>query len=108
VAGLQDWKKLGRWAEAGGGYQIRSPLNARFASSNPRDPASWRRLAKREGPRPGGVVQRRIVNVVPAYGGVSRTHGAALPELPFPKLLEGEAPAGLWEVLAGQVESLGF
>ncbi|WP_431878438.1 ImmA/IrrE family metallo-endopeptidase [Amycolatopsis sacchari] len=109
VAGFQDWKKLGRWAEAGGGYQIRSPVNARFASSNPRDPASWRRLVKRERPRPGEVVQRRIVNVVPAYvWDVSRTHGAALPELPSPKLLEGAAPAGLWEGLAGQVESLGF
>lgn len=109
VAGFQDWKKLGRWAEAGGGYQIRSPINARFASANPRDPSSWRRLAKREAPRPGEVVKRRIVGVVPAWvWDVSRTHGAPLPELPSPKLLEGEAPAGLWEGLAAQVELLGF
>lgn len=109
VAGFQDWKKLGRWAEAGGGYQIRSPVNARFASSNPADPSSWRRLAKREKPRPGEVVRRRMVGVVPAWvWDVSRTHGAALPERPSPKLLEGEAPTGLWEGLAAQVKSLGF
>ena len=39
---------------------------------------------------------------------MSRTHGAELPESPSPKLLEGEAPAGLWEGLASQVESLGY
>ncbi|MBS1698387.1 MAG: serine/arginine repetitive matrix protein 2 [Actinobacteria bacterium] len=109
VAGYTDWKKLGRWAEAGGGYQIRSPVNARFATATPGNPESWRRLGKRERPRPGEVVRRRIVNVVPAYvWDVTRTHGAPLPEQPSPKLLEGEAPAGLWEGLAAQVESLGF
>lgn len=109
VAGFQDWKKMGRWAEAGGGYEIRAPVRVRFATATPRDPASWRRLTKGEKPRPGEVVQRRIVSVVPAHvWDVSRTHGAELPELPSPKLLEGEAPAGLWEGLAAQVESLGY
>lgn len=109
VAGFQDWKKMGRWAEAGGGYEIRAPVRVRFATATPKDPASWRRLAKGQSPRPGEVVQRRIVNVVPAYvWDVSRTHGAPLPELPSPKLLEGEAPAGLWDGLADQVESLGY
>lgn len=109
VAGYEDWKKLGRWAEKGGGYQIRGPVKARYASATPNDPASWRRLAKRETPRPGEVVRRRMVGVVPAWvWDVSRTHGAPLPELPNPVLPEGEAPAGLWEGLAAQVESLGF
>lgn len=92
VAGFQDWKKMGRWAEAGGGYEIRAPVRVRFATATPKDPASWRRLTKGEKPRPGEVVQRRIVSVVPAHvWDVSRTHGAELPELPTPKLLEGEA-----------------
>ncbi len=109
VAGFQDWKKLGRFAEAGGGYLIRSPVNARFASATPRDPSSWRRLAKGEHATQGEKVERRIVGVVPAWvWDVSRTHGAPLPELPGPTLLEGEAPAGLWDGLAAQAESLGF
>ncbi len=40
--------------------------------------------------------------------GTCREHTAPLPELPTPKLLAGEAPAGLWEGLAAQVESLGY
>ncbi len=96
VAGYADWRKMGRWAEAGGGYEIRSPVKVRFATATPRDPASWRRLRKGESPRPGEVVQRRMVNMVPAHvWDVSRTYGAPLPELPSPKVLEGEAPAGL-------------
>ena len=109
VAGYKDWRKMGRWAEAGGGYEIRSPVKVRFATATPKDPTSWRRLAKGQSPRPGEVVQRRTVNMIPAHvWDVSRTHGAPLPELPSPKLLEGEAPAGLWEGLAAQVESLGY
>ena len=109
AAGFQDWKKMGRWAEAGGGYEIHAPVRVRFATATPKDPASWRRLTKGEKPRPVEVVQRRIVSVVPAHvWDVSRTHGAELPESPSPKLLEGEAPAGLWEGLASQVESLGY
>ena len=109
VAGYGDWRKMGRWPEKDGGYRIRGPVKARFASATPRDPASWRRLGKWEKPRPGEVVRRRIVSVVPAYvWDVSRTHGDPLPELPRPRLLEGEAPAGLWEGLAEQAESLGF
>ena len=109
VAGFNDWRKMGRWPEKDGGYRIRGPVKARFASATPRDPASWRRLGKQEKPRPGEVVRRRIVSVVPAYvWDVSRTHGDPLPELPRPKLLEGDAPAGLWEGLTEQAESLGF
>lgn len=109
VAGYKDWKKMGRWAEAGGGYEIRAPVKVRFATATPKDPASWRRLARGQTPRPGEVVQRRIVSVIPTHvWDVSRTHGAELPEFPSPKLLEGDAPTGLWEGLAGQVESLGY
>lgn len=109
VAGYNDWRKMGRWPEKGGGYQIRGPVKAREASATPGDPTSWRRLRQKEKPRPGEVVRRRMVNVVPAWvWDVSRTHGAPLPELPTPKLLEGGEPAGLRQGLLGQIEDLGF
>lgn len=44
VAGYNDWRKMGRWPEKDGGYRIRGPVKARFASATSRDPASWRRL----------------------------------------------------------------
>lgn len=109
VAGYRDWEKLGRFPEAGGGYRIRSPYKARFASATPDDPMSWRRLAKGEKPKAGEAVQRRMAGVVPAFvWDVSRTHAAPVPELPSPKLLTGEAPAGLREGLIAQIEDQGF
>lgn len=50
-----------------------------------------------------------MVGVRPAYvWDVSQTSGDVLPELPEPRILEGEAPAGLWLGLAAQVEERGF
>lgn len=50
-----------------------------------------------------------MVGVRPAYvWDASQTSGEPIPEPPAPKLLEGEAPAGLWEGLAKQVEERGF
>ena len=39
---------------------------------------------------------------------VSQTSGSPLPQQPAPALLAGQAPAGLWDVLAEQVTSRGF
>jgi hypothetical protein len=39
---------------------------------------------------------------------VSQTSGEPIPERPRPRLLAGEAPAGLWEGLAAQVREHGF
>src|SRR5207248_8699868 len=38
----------------------------------------------------------------------SQTHGDPLPEAPTPKLLEGEAPAGLGRSVTGMIEAAGY
>ena len=68
VAGYRQWQTLGRQVEKGqAGYQILAPVTGRFASSNPADAESWRRLGKGEKPRPGEVVRSRMITVKPAY-----------------------------------------
>lgn len=110
VAGYKQWQELGRQVQKGQpGYQILAPVTGRFASPQPSDPDSWRRLNKFEKPRPGEVVRSKMVGVRPAYvWDVSQTDGAPLPELPSPMILTGEAPAGLWNGLKAQVEVAGF
>ncbi|MGP5054428.1 ArdC-like ssDNA-binding domain-containing protein [Brachybacterium paraconglomeratum] len=110
VAGYKQWQQLGRQVAKGqAGYQILAPVTGRFASSQPADPESWRRLNRGEKPKPGEVVRTRMVGVRPAYvWDASQTSGDPIPEPPAPKLLEGDAPAGLWEGLAGQVRAAGF
>lgn len=110
VAGYKQWQQLGRQVDKGqGGYQILAPVTGRFASANPSDPASWYRLGRGEKPKPGEVVRSRMVGAKPAYvWDVSQTSGEPVPEPPAPTLLEGEAPQGLWEGLAEQVEAAGF
>lgn len=110
VAGYKQWQQFGRQVEKGQpGYQILAPVTGRFASTNPADAESWRRLGKGEQPRPGEVVRSKMIAVRPAYvWDASQTSGDPIPEPPAPKLLEGEAPAGLWDGLAAQVQERGF
>ncbi|QEA30070.1 ImmA/IrrE family metallo-endopeptidase [Microbacterium sp. CBA3102] len=110
VAGYKQWQSLGRQVEKGQpGYMIFAPVTGRFASSTPQDAASWRRLGRFEKPKPGEAVRSRMVGAKPAYvWDVSQTAGDPIPERPSPVLLEGEAPEGLWEGLAGLVEAEGF
>jgi hypothetical protein len=110
VAGFRQWESLGRSVERGQrGYMIQAPVTARFASADPSDAASWRKLGFREKPKAGEVVRSRIVNVKPAYvWDVCQTSGDEVPERPVPNLLEGQAPAGLWDGLARLVEAEGF
>ena len=110
VAGYKQWQTLGRQVEKGQpGYQILAPVTGRFASANPADAESWRRLGKGEKPRAGEVVRSKMVGVRPAYvWDASQTSGDPIPEPPAPNLLEGEAPAGLWDGLSEQVEAAGF
>ena len=97
VAGFNQWKQLDRSVDKGqSGYMIYAPVMGRFASKDPSDPMSWRRLQAREKPAAGEVVRSKIVNVKPAYvWDVTQTSGSEIPERPMPRLLEGEAPAGL-------------
>ncbi len=110
VAGFKQWQTLGRQVQKGQpGYMIFAPVTGRFTTATPADAGSWRRLDRGEEPRPGEVVRSRMVGARPAYvWDVSQTAGDPIPEPPAPKLLEGQAPAGLWEGLAAQVEAAGF
>jgi antirestriction protein ArdC len=110
VAGYRQWQQLGRQVERGQpGYMIYAPVTGRFASATPSDESSWRRLSASEQPKPGEVVRSRMVGVRPAYvWDISQTTGDPIPTPPTPQLLEGEAPAGLWDGLAAQVEAAGF
>jgi len=110
VAGYRQWQTLGQQVEKGqAGYQILAPVTGRFASSNPPDAESWRRLGKGEKPRPGEVVRSKMITVRPAYvWDASQTSGEPIPEPPTPTLLEGQAPAGLWDGLADHVRAQGF
>ncbi|WP_454857672.1 ArdC-like ssDNA-binding domain-containing protein [Promicromonospora soli] len=107
VAGFQQWKQLGRSVNAGAkGFQIFAPVSARVAVA---EDGSYRRLAKGEGPDPGEVVKSRMVGVRPTYvWPLALTSGKDIPETPAPKLLTGEAPAGLWTGLAVQVRERGY
>ncbi|MGI9824401.1 ArdC family protein [Agromyces sp. Marseille-Q5079] len=110
VAGFKQWQTLGRRVTTGQhGYAILAPVTARFATSEPTDPSSWRRLASIERPRAGEVVRPKLIGVRPAYvWDVSQTDGRPLPARPAPKLLRGEAPIGLWDALAALVDRSGF
>lgn len=110
VAGFKQWQALGRQVAKGqSGYMIFAPVKGRFASSTPQVAESWRRLGRFEKPKPGEAVRSRLVGVRPAYvWDASQTTGDPIPEPPRPRLLEGEAPDGLWEGLATQVEAEGF
>ncbi|MFT3862373.1 ArdC-like ssDNA-binding domain-containing protein [Micropruina sp.] len=110
VAGYRQWQQLGRQVQKGQpGYMIFAPVTGRFASSTPADSGSWRRLGPREKPKPGETVRARMVGARPAYvWDISQTAGDPIPEPPSPKLLDGGAPAGLWDGLVAQVEVSGF
>lgn len=110
LAGYKQWQSLGRQVAKGQpGYMIFAPVTGRFASTSPSDPLSWRRLDRFEKPKPGEVVRSRMVGARPAYvWDLSQTTGDAVPERPVPRLLEGEAPEGLWEGLASLVEAEGY
>ncbi|MCH6470777.1 ArdC-like ssDNA-binding domain-containing protein [Sinomonas terrae] len=110
VAGYRQWQSLGRQVERGQpGYMIFAPVTGRFASPTPQDAQSWRRLGKFEKPKSGEVVRSCMVGARPAYvWDVSQTAGDPIAERPIPALLEGEAPAGLWEGLAALAEAEGF
>ncbi|WP_232827675.1 ArdC-like ssDNA-binding domain-containing protein [Jiangella endophytica] len=110
VAGFRQWQHLGRSVNGGqSGYAILAPVTRRFATTNPLDADSWRPLDFGEKARPGEVVRTKVVGVKPAYvWDVSQTSGEPIPEQPAPRLLSGQAPEGLWDGLAAQVETAGY
>jgi len=91
VAGFNTWKRLGRYVRKGErGIRILAPCLYRYEDEQGEE---HRRL--------GGF---RVVSVFD----ISQTSGAELPADIRPVLLEGEAPAGLWDALAAQVVGTGF
>ena len=110
VAGFKQWLSLNRHVMKGqGGYAILAPVTARFASASPQNPESWRRLGRGEKPHGGETVRSRMIGLRPAHvWDISQTDGEPIPEPPRPQLLEGEAPAGLWDGLADQIVARGF
>ncbi|WP_157009123.1 ImmA/IrrE family metallo-endopeptidase [Agromyces laixinhei] len=110
LAGFKQWQTLERRVVSGQhGYAILAPRTARFASTQPTDVGSWRRLAIGERPRPGEAVQPKLIGVRPAYvWDVSQTDGRPIPEQPAPRLLLGEAPPGLHDALAALIREAGF
>ena len=110
VAGFKQWLSLNRAVMKGqSGYAILAPITARFASSNPSDPNSWRRLARGEKPGFGEAVRSKLVGLKPAHvWDVSQTDGEPIPQTPAPTLLQGQAPEGLWNGLADQITAHGF
>lgn len=110
VAGFHQWLSLNRHVLKGqSGYAILAPVTARFASSNPANPDSWRRLARGEKPGFGEVVRSRLVGLKPAHvWDICQTDGDPIPETPPPTFLQGQAPKGLWDGLADQIVAHGF
>lgn len=110
VAGFKQWLSLNRHVMKGQtGYAILAPVTARFASSNPADPDSWRHLGRGEKPGLSETVRSRLIGLKPAHvWDVSQTDGEPLPEIPRPRLLQGQAPEGLWDGLADQITDRGF
>jgi antirestriction protein ArdC len=110
VAGFRQWESLGRNVVKGQrGYMIQAPVTERWAAETTPDGTSLRKLGFREQPKLGEQVRTRIINVKPAYvWDVCQTDGDPVPERPGPKLLEGQAPEGLWDGLAGLVAAHGF
>lgn len=110
VAGYRQWQQLGRQVQKGQpGYMIYAPVTVRFATSDPADPGSWRRLDRGEKPRAGEVVRSRMVGAKPAYvWDLAQTAGDPVPEPPSPQLLKGEAPAGLHSELSRLIREQGF
>lgn len=110
VAGFKQWQSLGRHVIKGqSGYVILAPVTGRFATRTPEISESWRRLGRGEKPQRGEVVRSRLVGLHPAYvWDISQTEGEPVPARPMPTLLRGQAPDGLWDGLAAQVEEQGF
>lgn len=108
VAGYRAWQSLGRQVRAGSrGFQILAPITARVAMA---DDGSYRRLDKGEKPAPGETVTTRMVLARPTtvFPAEYTDGDAPIPEAPSPRLLQGEAPPGLWDGLAALIQAKGF
>jgi hypothetical protein len=97
VAGFNRWKSLGRFVKKGEkGIAI-------FA------PCKYKAKVETEDGEERMLQQRRGFRVVHVFD-ISQTEGDELPDLDevCPKLLDGAAPEGIWDALAGHATSIGY
>ncbi len=108
VAGFRTWRSLGRQVRKGErGIGILAPCTYRKASTIATESASGQATDERGGQAaPAGGKQLRGFRVVHVFD-VAQTDGDPLPDV-APALLTGQAPAGLWDDLAGQVTGHGY
>src|SRR5687768_14644492 len=95
VAGYRKWQELGRQVRRGErSIRILAPV-VRCVDDDDDDGNTTR-------------VRRVVAFKAVSVFDVSQTQGEPLPDLDRPRLLTGEAPAGLWDALAAQVAEQGF
>ena len=118
VAGYEAWKALGRQVDKGQrGIQILAPVVRRTAAADPPAVEAATAGAPQTSDQTGVDPQERALaggarhvagfRVAHVFD-VTQTSGAPLPERPVPRLLAGQAPSGLWDVLTEQVQTRGF
>jgi N-terminal domain of anti-restriction factor ArdC len=111
VAGFNTWKALGRSVAKGQhGYQILAPN--RGASRVVTDASGHERtLGADEAPCAGESLEtRRVLKGfrIEHVFAAEQTTGDPLPEPPLPRLLDGQAPDGLWDNIIGQISDRGY
>jgi len=113
VAGFGTWQSVGRQVRKGErGIAILAPCTYRPKAAKraePAAPAGHEPATTCSGgaaPDAGGKKQVRGFRVVHVFA-LHQTEGAPLPDV-APTLLVGQAPAGLWDALAGQVIGHGY
>jgi hypothetical protein len=111
VGGFNLWRALGRGVNRGQhGYVVLAPCRYDRRVATDAD-GNARRLQKGEPVREGEQIEvRRVLAGFRAeyVFSVHQTSGAELPDPPRPKLLVGEAPAGLGGAALEMIESHGF
>ena len=116
VAGFRTWQSLRRQVRKGErGIAILAPCTYRLKTAERPEPAGQATPAGQEpatscsggaAPDAGGKRQVRGFRAVHVFD-VAQTEGDPLPDV-APALLVGQAPAGLWNDLAGQVTGYGY
>jgi DNA primase catalytic core len=101
VAGYGLWQQLGRQVNRGErGLLILAPV-VRAVAADDSDAVALGERRTRKLPR--------VVGFRPTYvWDISQTNGPPLPERPEPQLLAGQAPAGLWDLMAERCAAAGF
>ena len=111
VAGFNTWKALGRSVSKGQhGYQILAP-NRRAARVATDAGGHSRALGADEAPSADESLEtRRVLKGfrIEHVFAAEQTTGEPLPEPPMPKVLDGQAPDGLWDNIIGQITDRGY